>query len=177
VQEWRVTQTISGRRQGLVQEGRASHFPVLGWLVGGAAGSSLAGVGAVFLVRTGFSWLSGVLRVHLPFYLRWFSMATDGDVGSTSGSRVVVSSTRVRDPEPPTPLGLEAVNPEVLVNNLTSGIELGTHSSIALSFSSGLDFELSVAALSGFVPWDGPPSGAVRGRLFLHRFRAWGSLC
>jgi hypothetical protein len=92
-------------------------------------------------------------------------MASTGDVGHVSDLVDVESGPVEGDPEPPVgiPLGLEVVNPEDLVNNLTFGIELGTRTSISLLFTSGLDFESSVASLSGFVPGLDPLLGLSEG--------------
>jgi hypothetical protein len=108
------------------------------------------------------SWHLGLLLVSTIWR---FGMATAGDAGSPQGLGVVVGGLRTVDPDPlgEYPLGLETVNPEGLANNLTSSMEMGIHTLIALSFTSGLDFELSVATLSRFVPGLEPPPGLSKG--------------
>jgi hypothetical protein len=101
-----------------------------------------------------------------PFsILRRLGMASFWDVGSVSYTGTVECGPVARDPEPPVdiPLGLRAVNPVDMGISLTSRIDLKTHTSIALSFSSGFAFESSVAALSGFDPGMDPLMGLTEG--------------
>jgi hypothetical protein len=123
-------------------------------------------VGAGISVRVGRFWVPRASASFFPFStFRQSVMVTVRDVGPVSILGVVVGSPGGVEIEYPggNPLGLKAVNPEVLVNKLTSGIELGTHTSISLSFTSGLDYDMSMASLLGFIPGMDPLLGLPQG--------------
>jgi hypothetical protein len=79
-------------------------------------------------------------------------MASAWNAGFGSVTGIVECGLVAGDSEPPVgfPLGFKAVNPANMINDLTSGIDLGAHTLIYLSFMSGLAFESSTTALSGF---------------------------